>query len=205
MDIQYYGGNCLVFSYKSKRVVVDDNLDSIGKKSVLKTGDVSLYTTRDVSDKVSRLVFNSPGEYEIGDISVVGIEAKAFTGDNERATMYKLSTADLDVLVTGHILDDLSVDQLEKIGNVDVLFIPVGDSGYTLDPIGALKLIKDIEPKVVVPTHYSQTGINYPVKQIDLASAIKEMAMEPSQSVSKLRLKRAELSELTQLIVLEAV
>lgn len=205
MDVTFHGANCVVFSYKSSRIIVDFNPDILGKKSILKPTDVSLYTSVGVTDSTSRLVFNSPGEYEVGDISIVGIEAKAFMGDNEKATMYKLSTPDIDMLVTGHISENLTAQQLETIGNVDVLIVPVGNTGYTLDPVGVLKIIKDIEPKVVIPTHYASTGLNYPVKQIDLNEAIKEMAMEPAQTVSKLKVKRNDLSEVTQLIVLEAV
>lgn len=205
MDVQFYGGNCLVFSYKAARVVIDYDKEILGKKAVIKPNDVSLYTTVDVTDSTSRLVFNSPGEYEIGDISITGIEAKAFMGDNQKTTMYKLSTADVDMLVVGNIQENLSQEQLEIIGNVDVLFIPVGNSGYTLDPVGALKLIKDIEPKVAVPVHYDLPGLNYPVKQISLDSAIKEMAMDPSQTITKLKVKRNDLPEITQLIVLESI
>lgn len=205
MDVSFHGANCVSFSYKTSRIVVDYNTDILGKKSVLKPTDVALYTSVGATDSTARLVFNSPGEYEIGDISIVGIETKAFMGDNEKATMYKLSTSDIDMLVTGNISENLSAEQLETIGNVDVLIIPVGNNGYTLDPAGVLKLIKDIEPKVVIPTHYSGPGLNYPVKQIELSEAIKEMAMEPAQTLSKLKVKRNDLSEVTQLIVLEAV
>lgn len=205
MDVSFYGANCLVFSFKTSRIVVDFDPEILGKKSVIKPTDVSLYTTVGKSDDIARLVFNSPGEYEIGDISVIGIESKAFMGDTDKTTMYKLSTSDIDMLVTGHITENLSALQLEKIGNVDALLIPVGNSGYTLDPVGALKLIKDIEPKIVIPTHYSGTGLNYPVKQIELSEVIKEMAMEPAQTTPKLKVKRSDLSEVTQLIVLESV
>jgi L-ascorbate metabolism protein UlaG (beta-lactamase superfamily) len=205
MDVQFYGANCLVFSFKSARIVLDYDEAILGKKSVVKPNDVSLYTTPGTTDTASRLVFNSPGEYEIGDISISGIEAKAFKGDDEKVTMYKLSTFDVDMLVTGHITESLTAAQLETIGNIDVLFIPVGNSGYTLDPMGALKLIKDIEPKIVVPTNYKLPNLKYPVDQIDLDSAIKEMSMEPSQTLAKLKVKRSDLSEVTQLFVLEAI
>ncbi len=39
----------------------------------------------------------------------------------------------------------------EAIGIVDVMFVPVGGSGYTLDAAGALQLIKAVEPKIVIP------------------------------------------------------
>ncbi len=204
MDVQFYGANCLVVSHKSTRIVIDDNLVTLGKKSVIKPDDVALYTLEPLKSS-ARLTFNGPGEYEVGDISIVGIAAKPFMYDDsgETVTMYKLISSDLDILVSGHILGELSESQLEKIGTVDVLIVPVGDNGYTLDPQGALKLIKNIEPKIVVPTHYKQSGLKYPVEQIDLETALKELGMETKEKVNKLKVKSTDLGDVTQLIVLE--
>jgi L-ascorbate metabolism protein UlaG (beta-lactamase superfamily) len=207
MDVQFYGANCLVVNHKSVRIVIDDNLEQLGKKSVIKPDDVALYTTDKPEKTNARLTFSGPGEYEVGDISVIGISAKPFMNDDsgKTVTMYKLISSELSMLVCGHILGELSGDELEQIGTVDVLFVPVGDNGYTLDPQGVLKLIKDIEPKIVVPTHYKQSGIKYPIEQIDLNAALKELGMETKETVTKLKVKPADLSDFTQLIVLEAL
>jgi L-ascorbate metabolism protein UlaG (beta-lactamase superfamily) len=105
--------------------------------------------------------------------------------------------------VTGHIYPDLDDKQLEAIGIVDVMVVPVGGNGYTVDPVGALKLIKEIEPKLVVPSHYADKALKFEVPQQELGNALKELAMEPKETVAKLRLKPGELSDVTQLIVLE--
>jgi L-ascorbate metabolism protein UlaG (beta-lactamase superfamily) len=118
-------------------------------------------------------------------------------------TMYKLVIGDTSVLITGHIHPDINDTLLEKIGVIDVLFIPVGGSGYTLDPIGALKIIKEIEPKIVIPTNYADPGLAYPVPQVELTTALKELAMEPKEHTTKLRLKPTDLTDTVQLIVLE--
>jgi L-ascorbate metabolism protein UlaG (beta-lactamase superfamily) len=206
MDIQYYGANCVVINFKSTRIVIDDNLEALGKKSIVKADDVVLFTYDDSATSKGRLTFNGPGEYEVGDISIIGIEAKPFMNDDsgKMVTMYKLIGSDVNVLVSGHILGELSSRQIEQVGLVDVLLVPVGNNGYTLDPIGVLKLIKDIEPKIIVPTHYKQADINYPVEQIDLDSAVKELGMEIKDKVSKLKLRPSELSDVTQLVVIEA-
>lgn len=206
MDIQFYGANCVVISYKSTRIVIDDNLDELGKKSIIKADDVALFTNDEAATSKGRLTFSGPGEYEVGDISVIGIEAKPFMNDDsgKKITMYKLIASDINVLVTGHILGELTSSQIEQIGPVDILLVPVGNNGYTLDPIGALKLIKDIEPKIVVPTHYKQAGIKYPVEQIGLDSAVKDLGMEIKDKVAKLKVKPIDLTDLTQLIVIEA-
>jgi L-ascorbate metabolism protein UlaG (beta-lactamase superfamily) len=204
MDIQFYGANCLSVSYKGARIVVDDNLADIGAKSITKSEDVALFTNGSKEAK-ARLLFDGPGEYEVSDISVIGISARGHMDEEGKstATMFKLIAGDQSILITGHVYPELSESQLEKIGIVDVLIVPVGGNGYTVDPIGAIKLIKDIEPKLVVPTHYADKVLKFEVPQQDLSNALKEMAMEPKETVSKLKLKPGEQSDVTQLIILE--
>ncbi len=204
MDLQFYGANCVSLSYKGARVFVDDNLAQLGSKTVTKADDVALFTgPHETAD--ARLTFDSPGEYEVSDISVVGIPARAHMDEAGKmaATMFKLVAGDQSVLVTGHVYPELSEKQLETIGLVDVMLVPVGGNGYTVDPVGALKLIKEIEPKVVIPTHYDDKSLKYEVPQQALADALKEMAMEPKETLSKLKLKPAEMTDTTQLVILE--
>ena len=204
MDLQFYGANALTLTLKGTRIVIDDNLADLGAKSITKSDDVSLFTGAHGESK-GRIVFDGPGEYEVADVSVVGIAARAHIDEEKtlNATMFKLIVGDLTILVSGHIYPSLSEAQLEKIGRVDVLVVPVGGNGYTLDPVGALKLIKAIEPKMVVPTHYDDKALTFPVPQQTLSNALSELGMEPKETVSKLKAKAHELSDVTQLIVLE--
>ncbi len=205
MDIQFYGANCIGFTHKGSRIVIDDNLADLGAKSVTKPDDVALFTGAHGAAGLARMTFDSPGEYEVSDVSVIGIAARAHIDEENtlNATMFKLVTGDVSVLITGHIYPELTADELEAIGIIDLLIVPVGGNGYTVDPVGALKLIKEIEPKLVVPTHYADSALKYSVPQQELSNALKELAMEPKETVSKLKLKHAELSDLTQLILLE--
>lgn len=206
MDIQFYGANCLVFTTKGVKVVIDDNLADLGGKSLTKPGDIVLHTgAHGASVEGAKLVIDGPGEYEVSDVSVYGIPARAHIDEEGRhsATMYKILTKELNIFVPGHIYPDLSDDQLESIGMVDVMFVPVGGNGYTLDPVGALKIIKKIEPKLIVPTHYAMKGINYPVPQQELPQVLHELSMEPKETIQKLKFKSADLADLTQLVILE--
>lgn len=206
MDLQFYGANCLVVSAKNARVVVDDNLADLGGKSVVKSGDIVLYTGAHQAPKPEvKLAIDIPGEYEVSDVSIVGIPARAHIDEpnQQTATMYKVTVGDTTMLFTGHIYPELSDKQLEAIGLVDAMIVPVGGSGYTLDPIGALKVIKAVEPKLVIPTHYADKALKFPVPQTELSVALHELGMEPKETVAKLRVKPGELSDITQLIVLE--
>jgi L-ascorbate metabolism protein UlaG (beta-lactamase superfamily) len=206
MDIQFHGANCVSFGSKQARVVVDDNLAELGAKSVTKPGDIVLATGEaKVVTTGAKIVIDQPGEYEVAGVSVYGIAARAHMDEDGKktATMYKLLIDDLRVLVVGHVYPNLTDSQLERIGMVDVMILPVGGNGYTLDGVGALKLVKEVEPKLVIPTHFEDQTLNYPMPQQPLEQALKALSMEAKETVTKLKLKPADLAETTQLIVLD--
>lgn len=206
MEFQFYGANCVRITTKKIAIVVDDNLAELGLKSVTKADDVALRTAEFVNVKESaRLILDQPGEYEVADTSIKGVGARAHMDEPGKlgATMFQIMGEDIRAVVVGHVYPDLTNDQLEALGMVDVLVIPVGGNGYTLDPVGALKLIKAIEPKIVIPTHYDDKAVQYPVPQQPLEEALKTIGMEPKERVAKLKLKAGEFSETTQVIVVE--
>jgi len=206
MDMQFYGANCVVLSNKQTRVVIDDTLAALGGKSVAKEGDICLFTGAHAETPTNaKLVIDMPGEYEVSNVSIFGLQTRAHMDEDGKkgAVMYKITWGDTRILVTGHAFPKLSDDQLEAIGIVDVMFVPVGGNGFTLDATGALQLIKAVEPKIVVPTHYADKNLDFEVPQAELEDALKGLAMEPKERVSKLQFKPGETSDTTQLVVLE--
>jgi len=206
MDFQYYGGNCVRITTKNASFVVDDNLASLGAKTVTKPDDVALFTMQPDSQPDARLVIADPGEYEVSEVSIFGVAARGHMQEKDEpanATMYKLQYDDARVAVVGHIHPDLSEDQLEELGVVDILIVPVGGGGYTLDATGAAQLIKKIEPKIVIPTHYADKGLKYEVPQAELDEAVKNLGMEAKEALAKFKPKPTDYSEATQLQILE--
>lgn len=206
MELQFYGANCVKLTTKKATITIDDNLADLGGKSVTKTGDISLYTgAHGAVTAEPKIIIDQPGEYEVSNISIHGVPARSHLNEEGKygATIYKLVIEDLRVAVVGHIYPSLSSSQLEAIGTVDILIIPVGGNGYTLDPVGALKVIKDIEPRLIVPTHYEDTSLNYPVPQQPLEEALKTLGVEPHETTAKLKVKAGELGEVTRMVVLE--
>lgn len=206
MELQFYGANCIRITTKDANLVIDDNLSDLGLSSVTKTGDIALFTgAHGEPDTEVKLVIDYPGEYEVSNVSIRGVAARSHLDEEggKSAVIFKLISNDLKVAVVGHVYPELSDTQLEEIGMVDVLFIPVGGNGYTLDSVGALKLIKAIEPKLVIPTNYADSKLKYPVPQQELSEALKGLAMEPKETVGKLKLKSGDLGDTMQLIVLE--
>lgn len=206
MELQYYGANCLKIVTKNATVVVDDNLKNVGLSAVTKPQDIALFTYEAPESSITaRHIIADPGEYEVSNISIKGVSARGHMDEagQKSTTMYKLVIDDMRIALTGHIHPDLSEAQLEELGTIDVLCIPVGGNGYTLDGLGALKVIKAIEPKIVIPTHYEGKGLKYEVSAQDLETALKALNMEASETVPKLKLKSADIGESLRLIVLE--
>lgn len=198
MELTYKGANCIVLTTKKAQVVIDDNLAQLGQKSVSAKANVALFTSPmlKTENKSEAFVIDGPGEYEISEVSVIGVPTRAHMDEDgaHTATIYRLTAASTNVAVLGHIYPDLSEEQLEKIGMVDVLIIPVGGNGYTLDATGAAKIIKKIEPKIVIPTHYSQSGINYEVPQNDLEAFTKELGVTAEKN-DKVKIKSGIVPE----------
>ncbi|HUS25736.1 MAG TPA: MBL fold metallo-hydrolase [Nevskiaceae bacterium] len=206
MEIQFHGANCITITTKQARLNIDDNLTDLGAKSVAKEGDVALFTGLHAEPgHTPKLLLDQPGEYEVSGVSIYGIAARSHMDEQGKksTTMYKLIMDDIRLLITGHVYPELTDAQLEQIGTIDVMLVPVGGSGYTLDGIGALKLIKKIEPKLVIPTHYANDKLQFPVPEQSLEQALQGLAMEPKETVAKLKLKPIDLGDTTQLIVLE--
>lgn len=206
MELQYYGANCLRLSAKKAQIVVDDNLVKLGLKAVTKPTDISLRTSLEFPEHADTAFrAEMPGEYEVAGVVIHGIAARSHMDEEgkQSAVIYTIQADDTKVAILGHIYPELSEEQLEQIGLVDVAVVPVGGNGYTLDGVGALKVIKQIEPKVVIPTHYADKAIKDEVPQAELADAVKSLGMEVSETVGKYKIKPTELSDTAKLVILE--
>lgn len=204
MEMQYLGANCIKISNKKSTLVFDDNLASLGHKTVATVKDIVLSTGDIELTKDAYFTVNSPGEYEVADVSIQGIAARSHMDEENQqsTTMYRIILDGIRIVVTGHIHPDLSDIQLEALGTVDILFVPVGGNGYTLDGVGAQKVVKEIEPKVLIPTHFADPKLSYEVPQADLEEAVKNLAMEPVDRLDVLKLKNFDFGEGTKLIIL---
>ena len=179
MELQYYGANCLKVSTKKSVIMVDPQSDVTDLKSDLKKVNTLLATRREFVPAKTDEVFvvDGPGEYEFEDYSVKAIPAQAHTaaGGDKSATIYRFTSNDITILFTGHIDSKLSDEQLESIGLIDVVVIPVGGNGYTLDGVGAASVVRAIEPKMVIPVHASDDGLKYDVPQQEIDLFVKEL------------------------------
>ncbi|MCL1876699.1 MBL fold metallo-hydrolase [Candidatus Saccharibacteria bacterium] len=180
MEIEYKGANCVVIKDKKILIVVDPTIN-VSVKEARNPDAVILATQENFAPSemdAENFVIDMPGEYEHTDVSVRGIPARSHIGADEKAknaTMYRVETDGVRLAVIGHTVAPLSDDDLENIGIVDIVVIPVGGGGFTLDAKDAAAIVRQISPKIVIPTHYEDGHTKYEVLQESVDLFIKEM------------------------------
>lgn len=195
VEVDYKGGNYVVISTKNRTIHIDANVEMIGLKNAnLKDGFQLATERRFLIDDAEGLKFEGPGDYETGGIAIHGVAANRHLDNPEdgklEATIYRIEAGDIRFGVIGNISAPLSDLQLEELGVVDVLIVPVGGNGYTLDATSAAELVRQVEPKAVVPVHYSDDGIKYQVNQDEISVFTQELGSDVEERDS-LKLKSA--------------
>jgi len=134
-------------------------------------------------------VVSGPGEYEIKGITIKGFASKSKYGGEERInTVYSINLENMNLCFLGAIGEgDLPKEIVEGIGDVDILFLPIGGSGV-LSASQAEKISVEIEPKIIIPMHYGEIGEKDALKKF-----LKECGEEGVKSMDKLTIKRKEL------------
>lgn len=193
LEIEYKGGNSVLITTKSKQLLIDPNVEIIGLR-ICKTSDAVFLATekRFVSPTVDDTIqLEGPGEYEAGPFAIKGVAAQRHidtVDDEKRSTIYHIDIGDIRLAVVGNVDASLNDEQVETIGIVDILILPVGGNGYTLDAKSAARITAQVEPKIVIPVHYADDSIKYEVPQDDVDIFTQELGA-PVEREAKLKLK----------------
>ena len=195
-EIEYKGGNTVVLSTKKASIVADPKSSLVGLKDQSVKDAIELATEARFaipSDDV-RLAIEGPGEYGIADFDIRGVAAQRHLDaetEPKASTMYRIDTGDFRVALIGNIYEKLNEDQLEELGVVDIVIIPVGGGGYTLDAEGAAAVVRSIDPKVVIPVHYHDDALKYEVPQAELDAFVGVLGAPTEEITGKYKLKNA--------------
>lgn len=199
MEFTYYGGGRVLLATKDLKIALDPPDDAKLKGSLGKA-DVRLATVQHNGGFKSGEQFkiDGPGEFEIKNVGIRGVASRLHIDDPKdpmRGVMYILEAKGLKVLATGNIAPTLSDRQVEAIGGVDVLIIPVGGHGLTLDATAAAALVSQFEPSFVVPVHYQDGKTKYEIPQDKIEVFLKEIGSEGVKPVPKLKISEKDLQE----------
>jgi len=140
------------------------------------------------------IVINTPGEYSVQEVDVKGFLTYHDDKSGEERginIVYALEAEDIRIVHLGDLGHLPSEEQVHKIDGVDVLMIPVGGL-HSITVKEAVKVIKQLEPKIVIPMHYKIPGLT--VEMGDLDTFCKEMGICATEPVKKLSIKAGNLA-----------
>jgi L-ascorbate metabolism protein UlaG (beta-lactamase superfamily) len=168
--------------FKTTRFMADIALVSLNHPDMNGTENLS-YNGKDP------MVISGPGEYEVKEVFIKGFASKSEYENKERInTIYSVSLEGMNLCFLGAISDiNLSNEVKEALGDVDILFLPIGGDGV-IDSTKAEKLAVEIEPKIIIPMHYGDVGIKDVLKKY-----LKEAGEENVKPIDKLTIKRKDL------------
>lgn len=200
-DVQYLGHACFRIKGRDGIVVTDPYDRSVGLDIGRPTAHIvtvshkhpdhaNVAAVKPLREQI--FMIDGAGEYEVGGILIAGVRTYH---DNKKGaelgknTVYVIHMDDVVFCHLGDLGHELTTQQLDEIGNVDVLFIPVG-SGETIGPTEAIGIMSQLEPRIVVPMHYALPGQQSftmelaPLEKFTHELGLKEIVAEEKLSVT---------------------
>jgi L-ascorbate metabolism protein UlaG (beta-lactamase superfamily) len=199
MNISWYGHSCFRIQGKDVTLVTDPFSKETGLKPPSGGADIVTishehfdHNNRDAI-KGEPFVIDTPGEYEIKKVTIRGIESSHNGSGNTIFTIV------MDEIRICHLGDfgqkSLEAEQLKVIGEIDVLFVPVGGV-FTINSKEADNIIGQIEPRIIIPMHYKLPGMQGDLLKLDDIKAFcQDHNLKHTETVSKLTLKKKDLPE----------
>lgn len=222
MTITFYGENCFKIQSGDFTVLTDPFDVKIGLTPPRLKPDVILKTltlfpiANQLIGQQTHQLIHGPGEYNIKDINITGFglpleqakspaSAKTTAGKSEKLikTIYLIKIENINLCFLGHLSEMLEPIILEHLEEIDILFIPAGGEPF-IDQKSAVKLIKQIEPKIIIPTFFKIPGLKRTTA--DLKIFLEEFGYkEKIEPQEKLTIKKKDLAEIkkTEIIILK--
>lgn len=212
MIIQWLGRSCFKIQTKNSSeestIVIDPFEDNTSGLKMPRIQADILMMTHNHHDhnnaeaiKGEPFVIVNPGEYEYHGVFAYGIPA--FHDEKEGkerglTNIYKIITEEMSVVHLGDLGQTLSDEQIERLGNVDILMIPVGGK-YTINSEKANEVISQLEPRFVIPMHYKMENEKASTDEVTdtLEKFIKGSGL-PSEKMEKFKIAKKDLISQTE-------
>ncbi len=131
------------------------------------------------------------GAHDVKGVAVTGIPAwhDAEHGAKRGANiMYAFDIDGMRILHAGDLGHELDQQQLEAVGHVDVLLIPVGGI-YTVDHLQAIAVANQLHTSVVIPMHYAT-----PTSKVDIGRLMPFLTAASNCAIHRMRCNTVVLS-----------
>ena len=133
-------------------------------------------------------IINGPGEYEIMGNFVHGFLSQTHYGGDEKInTIYNLMVDGINLCFLGLLDGDLPSEVKAGLGDIDILFVPIGGNGV-LNAMEASKIAVKLEAKLIIPLHYGAIGDKDALKVF-----LEESEADKAEKLDKLTVKRKDL------------
>lgn len=210
MDIYFYGQACFKIKGKTAAVFIDPYKEDFTGLKLPKdlSADVSV-STHDHDDHNNLdavtgtvLKIKGPGAYEVNGVNIIGISTyhdKEEGAQRGKNTIYNINIDGLNIVHLGDLGHILSEETIDELGQTDILLVPVGGV-YTIDGKLASDIVSQLEPKIVIPMHYSLPGLKFELEPVE--NFLKEMGFESVEPQPKFSITKDKLPEELQVVVL---
>lgn len=205
MVISFYGENCLKLQSGELAVLVDPIDSKTGLTAPRFKYDALIKTLSPFPPELEEgdaINIAGPGEYNFSEVKVFGFLADSESSEKFIKTIYITQIEDIKLALLGHLSEMPAPSIMEHLEEIDILFLPGGGKPF-LDQKVAMKLIRQIQPKIAVPTLYKLPGLKRPAD--DLKKFVEEFNHGKTEPQEKLTIKKKELSAIkpTQLVILK--
>lgn len=211
ISITYFGHSAFRIRGKKATVVTDPYDESVFARVMTKVAAdiVTVSHSHHDHNAVSRVigepfVVDRPGEYEIKGVFILGVPSFHDSEKGARRGKNTIFVIELDGVKICHLGDlghKLTDRQEEEINGVDILMVPVGGV-YTLDASGAVEVVNQVEPKVVMPMHYQLSDSKIKLHSLD--KFLNEIGEKEVQRRDVLKVGKDKFSEERKVVVLNA-
>ena len=209
MDINWLGHSCFKIRGSHATIITDPYSPDLGYSLGKPTARIVTVSHQHLGHSYvqgiggePRLV-TGPGEYEISGVLIIGITTfHDAEGGRERGrnTVYLMEIDEVSVCHLGDLGHVLTAEQVEELGNVDVLLLPVGGVSTINAPMAA-EVVRQLEPKAVVPMHYKTQALSWELQPVE--RFLKEIGVKDINPQPKLSFTRSSLPVSTQVFLLD--
>jgi len=208
MEITWLGHSCFLIRGKGKTIITDPCHPDLGYRLGEPEADIVTLSHFHPGHNYIEGVANnpkqikSPGEYEIGGIFITGIPT--FHDDKKgelrgKNTIYIIEMDGITLCHLGDLGHPLGPNLVEELGDVDILFLPVGEIS-TIPVDTAVEIVRQLEPPIVIPMHYKTEAFNGEFSPVD--KFLDKMRIRELEARPKLSITSSSLPTPTQTIVL---
>ena len=163
MKLTWLGHACFLVEQDGYRIVIDPYTEVVGHADIRTKAHKVLCSHQHFDHNAVEGVALLPGKESPFTIRSVQTchddRGGALRGEN---IIHILTAGGVTVAHLGDLGHQLTQEQVEAIGSVDGVLVPVGGT-YTVDAVGAKQVCEALAPKWVIPMHYRHGSYGFPV------------------------------------------